>query len=330
LPSRPIELSRAGIALSARFWQCVSALAMAHFADRLIQRVRQLGHPLCVGLDPHLPGIPPLFRRGSMNKSDSQTAAAVESFLLAVLDRVADRVAMVKPQSAFFEQLGWRGVQVLDHLVAAARARGLLVLLDAKRGDIDSTAAAYAAYLDPHGALPVDAITVNPYLGRDTLASFIDVASHNDRGVFVLVKTSNPGSGDYQDRLIDGRPLFELVAESLAEIADRLRGPATGWSSLGVVVGATYPAQSQRIRTLLPRALFLVPGYGAQGGGARDAVSGFAAGPDGRLEGGFVNSSRGILFPADGATSDARAWEQAIDAAIDRAIADLTAAVQPS
>jgi orotidine-5'-phosphate decarboxylase len=299
-----------------------------HFADRLIQRVRQLGCPLCLGLDPDLSRIPRLFRSGSMAPNAPATAAAMAAFCYAVLDRYGDRVAIVKPQSAFFERLGWRGIEVLDQVVAAARARGLLVLLDAKRGDIDSTAAAYAGYLDPDGALPVDAITVNPYLGRDTLAPFVEAAERHGRALFVLTKTSNPGSGDYQDRLVGERPLFEQVAASLAEWMERLRGPATGWSSLGVVAGATFAEPSRRIRALLPHALMLVPGYGAQGGGAAAALSGFVPGPDGRLEGGVVNSSRALLFPADADSGDTRTWEHAIDSARDRTIAELRAAVE--
>jgi orotidine-5'-phosphate decarboxylase len=298
-----------------------------HFADTLIERVRVLRHPLCVGLDPHVALIPPLFQRGTMALADPETAAAVESFLIAVLDRVAERVAIVKPQIAFFEQLGWRGIQVLQRVVEIARARGLLVLLDAKRGDIDSTATAYATYLDPRGPMPVDAMTVNPYLGRDTLRAFIDAAAANGHGVFVLTKTSNPGSADYQDRLIDGQTLFGVVAQSLTGFVQELAGPRTGWSALGVIVGATYPEQSAKIRELLPTSLFLVPGYSAQGGAARHAVRGFVRGPGGRLEGGVVSSSRGTLFPAAAATDGARNWESAIDAALDHAIGELGEAI---
>jgi orotidine-5'-phosphate decarboxylase len=262
-----------------------------------------------------------------MAPADPGTADAVAAFLKAILDRVAKRVAIVKPQIAFFEQLGWRGIQVLETLVGAARALDVLVLLDAKRGDIDTTAKAYAAYLDPGGVMPVDAITVNPYLGRDALAPFIESATAHGRGVFVLTKTSNPGSGDYQDRLLEGRPLFEVVAQSLIELSHRLLGSASGWSALGVVAGATYAEQSRRIRELLPNSLFLVPGYGAQGGGARQAVNGFVPGPNGHLEGGIVNSSRAILFPKNGMTDDARTWERAIDAALDRASTELAEAV---
>lgn len=299
----------------------------AHFADGLIARVRGLGHPLCAGLDPHLSLIPPLFRRGSMSPADPQTAPAVEAFLLAALERIAAKVAIVKPQSAFFEQLGWRGVRVLGQVTARARAYGLPVLLDAKRGDIGSTATAYAAPLVRDAAAPSDAMTVNAYLGLDTLEPFFDAASAHGTGVFVLVKTSNPGSGDYQDRRIDGRPLFEHVAESLAPRCAALRGPVSGWSSLGIVAGATYPAESERLRELLPHALFLVPGYGAQGGGARDAVRGFVRDSNGRLEGGVVSSSRALLFPAAGATDDARVWEAAIDRSCEDAATELCAAV---
>lgn len=294
----------------------------AHFADRVIARVRRLGHPLCAGLDPHLPLIPPLFRRGTMTTADPETAAAVETFVMAVLERVVAHVAVVKPQSAFYEQLGWRGMAVLDRVVARVRAAGVPVLLDAKRGDIGSTAEAYAAYLERAGAMPVEAVTVNPYLGRDTLEPFVATAERNQGGVFVLVKTSNPGSGDYQDRHVDGRPLYEHVAESLRDLSARLGSSVCGWSGLGIVAGATYPADSERLREILPRALFLVPGYGAQGGGAADAVRAFVRGPQMR-EGGIVNSSRGLMFPAGAATDDLRGWERAIDAARDRAIHEL-------
>jgi len=304
------------------------APACEAFGDRLIESVRRLGHPLCVGLDPHLDPIPPLFRRGSMRAGDPATAEAVESFLATILDRIAGRVAIVKPQIAFFEQLGWRGLQTLERLCARARAAGLLVLLDAKRGDIGSTAEGYAAaYLAREAALPVDAITLSPYLGFDSLAPFGRVAEEAGRGLFVLVKTSNPGSGDLQDREIDGEPLFARVAEGLVGLEESLRGPRTGWSSLGVVCGATWPEPARRVRAALPHALFLVPGYGAQGGSAAAAVEGFVPGPRG-LEGGIVNSSRGILFPdgASEATSGSR-WESSIDAALDRAIGELGEAV---
>ncbi|MEM9554539.1 MAG: orotidine-5'-phosphate decarboxylase [Acidobacteriota bacterium] len=311
-----------------------------HFADRLITRVRQLGHPLCVGLDPHLRHLPPLFQRGA-SAADPRTVAGVGDFLHAVLDRIGDRVAIVKPQIAFFECLGWRGLRLLDEIVARARRQGLLVLLDAKRGDIGSTAAAYAAaYLGEDAPLRADAITLAPYLGLDSMAPFVDASGAGISGLFVLVRTSNPGARDYQDLATtsedaDGRdaderddalPLYRRVAASLAPAAADLIGPTTGWSSLGAVVGATWPGQAEALRQVLPTSLFLIPGFGAQGAGAQDAVRSFVPGPAGR-EGGIVSSSRGILFPAGSATDDDGTWERAIDAALDEAIDTLGSAI---
>ena len=300
-----------------------------HFADDLMVRTREIGHPLCAGIDPHLARIPPLFQQGSMAPNDPATPAAVEALALAFLDRLAGRVAVIKPQIAFFEQMGSAGLAALERVMAAARERELLVLLDAKRGDIGSTAEGYArAYLEPGAAGEADAITLNPYMGLDTLAPFAERAAAYGRGLFVLAKTSNPGSGDLQDRLLEKEgPVYEAVAASLAELADVLKGPATGWSSLGIVAGATYPEQAERLRALLPSALFLIPGYGAQGASAAEAVRSFVAGPRG-LEGGLVNSSRGLLFPEAAAGAErAEAWERAVDEAIDRASEELGLAV---
>ncbi|MCP4657624.1 MAG: orotidine-5'-phosphate decarboxylase [bacterium] len=299
-----------------------------HFADDLVRCLRRLGHPLCVGLDPHLDRIPALFRTGSMTPRDPRTSAAVERFLKAVVDRVAGRVGIVKPQIAFFECLGWRGLQALEAVVGHARAAGLRILLDAKRGDIGSTAAGYAAaYFGADSALGVDALTVNPYLGGDSLEPFVDRARRGGFGLFVVVRSSNPGAGDLQEQPIAGRgKLYEVVADLLSAPSSAMRGPLTGWSSLGVVVGASSPEASARIRELLPHSLFLVPGYGAQGGGATAAVHGFVAGPGGRLEGGLVSSSRGIVFP-EGSHSDAAGWERTIDEAVARATGELAEAV---
>jgi orotidine-5'-phosphate decarboxylase len=299
-----------------------------HFADALIVRSRALGHPLCAGLDPHLDLIPPIFRRGEMTPGAPDTAPAVEAFLVAVIDRLVDRVAIVKPQIAFFEQLGAAGMAVLERIVARARTRGLFVLLDAKRGDIGSSSEGYArAYLAPGAACEVEAITLSPYLGLDTLEPFAQAAQAHGRGLFVLVKTSNAGSGDLQDQEVKGRAVFEVVARSLEPLADRLVGPETGWSSLGAVVGATYPEQAERIREQMPRSLFLIPGYGAQNATAEDAVRSFVAGPSGR-EGGLVNSSRGLVFArAAVEATDATSWERAQLAAIDQATSELGEAV---
>jgi orotidine-5'-phosphate decarboxylase len=287
-----------------------------------------MGHPLCAGLDPHLGKIPPIFRRGSMEPGDPQTAEAVEACIGAVIERLPGRVAIVKPQLAFYEQLGWPGIRALENLVSRARALGLMVLLDGKRGDIGSTAEGYArAYLHEDAVTSVDALTVNPYMGYDTLEPYLDCVERFGKGMFALVKTSNPGSGDIQDQKIDGRRVFEVVARGLASRAADLVGPETGWSSLGVVVGATYPQQLEEVREVLPNSLFLVPGYGAQGASARDAMRGFKKGPYG-LEGGLVVSARGICFPDEAATAEnAAVWDCAIDDALDAATSELGLAV---
>lgn len=264
-----------------------------------------------------------------MAPGDPETPDVVTEFLSLVIDRVAGRVAVIKPQIAFFEQMGWRGMRALDGLCAQARAAGLLVVLDGKRGDIGSTAEGYArAYLTSDAAMPVDALTVNPYLGFDTIEPFAGAASESGRGLFVLVRTSNPGSGDLQDCEVEGEPLFGRVAQGLAATSKAMLGPKTGWSSLGVVCGATWPDQARRVREALPEALFLVPGYGAQGASAEAAVEGFRPGPNG-LEGGIINSSRAILFPEEAAAASAATdWEAAVDRALDQAITDLSDAVQ--
>lgn len=298
-----------------------------HFADQLVSRVRELGHPLCLGLDPHLTKIPALFRRGDMAATSEETPEVVEKFLFAVLERAEGLVAVVKPQIAFFEQLGWRGLEVLARVCDRARSMGFLVLLDAKRGDIGSTADAYArAFLEPGSPMEAHALTINPYLGLDSIEPFAARAEAHGRGLFVLVKTSNPGSGDLQDLALANGTVYQNVASALEPMAARLKGKQTGWSSLGVVVGATYPGEAQAVRERLPDAVFLVPGYGAQGGSASEAVAGFVPGPRG-LEGGVVNSSRGILFPEQGDTAQAAAWDGAIDEALDRAIDELGEAV---
>jgi len=306
----------------------MAASAPSVFADRLILRTRALGHPLCVGLDPHPDRLPACFSRGPLRARDPLTADVVENFLCTVIDRLVGRVAAVKPQIAFFEQLGWRGLRALERVVAHARSADLSVVLDAKRGDIGSTAAAYgAAYLTPGAALPIDALTVHPYLGIDSLAPLVATAQAHGRGLFVLVKTSNPGAGALQDLRLDGRCLYQHVAASLRPAVDALEAPETVWSSLRVVVGATYPRDAEQVRSCLPRALFLVPGFGAQGAGASDAVRGFVRGPGGRREGGLVNSARAILFPPGSESADRRRYSQLLDDAVERAADVLAAAV---
>ncbi len=300
------------------------------FAARWIAAERSLGHPLCVGFDPRADRIPALFFDGP-ERDAASAATAVGRFCLALIERLAGRVGAVKPQSAYFECLGWRGLEVLENVTRRAREAGLLVILDAKRGDIGATSDAYAAtYLEPGAPLEADALTLHPYLGVEALEPFVVRASAHGKALFVLVRTSNPGARDFQDLIVGADPLFARVAAALAPLADRLTG-TEAWSNLGVVAGATYPTDAARLRAALPRSLFLVPGYGAQGGSAKDAVAGFVPGPVGFLEGGLVNASRSVLFPAEAAVADDVAtWERAIDAAVATASEDLGRAVRLS
>ncbi len=262
-----------------------------------------------------------------MSPGDPETAVSVEEFCLRTIDVVAPSVAVIKPQASLFESLGWRGWLVLEKVVRHARSAGLLVLLDAKRGDIADTARGYArAYLTAEAPCCVDAMTVNPYLGPESIAPFMEEASKADRGVVVLVRNSNRDSSVYQSLATPEGPFFGVVASSLAPWQEKLPGPVTGWSSLGVTVAATHAGDTERIRTALPHALFLVLGYGAQGGSAQDAVLGFRRGPAG-LEGGMVSSSRPILFPAGVENSGARAWEKAVRNAVKQATDELGEAV---
>jgi orotidine-5'-phosphate decarboxylase len=291
---------------------------MTLFADRLMDQVRRLG-PLCVGIDPHPALLPRLFG------APGPDAAA--RWGLALVDRAAGRVAAVKPQAGLFERWGSKGLAALEQVCAAARAAGLVVILDAKRGDIGTTADGYAeGYLAEASSCPCDAITINPYMGLDTIEPFVKVAERENKGVVVLARTSNPGSQDFQSRLIDGDPLYIHVARSLAPLISRLKGKS-GWSGLMLVAGATGPEDARRLREAAGAALFLVPGYGAQGAGAREAVAGFVA-REGRLEGGLVNASRSAASPA-GAFEAATAteWEALISRAITSAQAEINEAV---
>jgi orotidine-5'-phosphate decarboxylase len=295
-----------------------------HFADRFLESSRRVGTPLCVGLDPHLELIPTEFGVRAGSPTSPHTIEGVRRFLGEVLQECSGRVSTVKPQIAFFEQLGWRGIELLEEIVAVARGQGLLVLLDAKRGDVGSTAEAYArAYLLADSPCQVDALTVNPYLGLDSLTPFFLASRASGAGVFVLARTSNAGAADFQAQLVGERPLFEHVAAALAGEANHAVG-ALGWSTLGIVAGATFPDSALRLRALLPRSLFLVPGFGAQGASAATALASFVPSPGG-LEGGLVSSSRGLLFGAGQAPGDYRVNFRARLVA---AIAELSSAIR--
>ncbi|MBQ2730692.1 MAG: orotidine-5'-phosphate decarboxylase [Clostridia bacterium] len=258
-------------------------------------------NPTVVGLDPRPDLLPADILERAQKKYGSGLRALAEAtyeFNCGILDAVADVVPAVKPQSAFYELLGHHGVAVLERTVKYAKKLGLYVIMDAKRGDIGSTAEAYsAAYLgktDVFGkkcrAFTPDALTVNAYLGSDGVRPFL-ADCKNGRMIFALVKTSNPSSGELQDRLVDGEPVWRRMAELTNEWSKGLR-KSHGYHALGIVAGATYPKELSEIRKLLPHSIFLVPGYGAQGGTAADIVGAFDR--DGL--GAIVNSSRGIVF----------------------------------
>lgn len=266
-----------------------------NYADRLDAAVRAKGAPSVVGLDPHLHLLPSEFSAAhDPAATAAEVAADVERFLFEVIDAVHEHTPAVKPQSAFFEALGSAGAGVWERVVARAHGAGLLVIGDVKRGDIGSTAAAYArAFLtggpgiDP--ATLCDAVTVNPYLGTDSVAPFLEACREADAGLYVLVRTSNPSSAELQAQ--GDPPLMHRVAELVGAWGAELVGEA-GFSSIGAVVGATHPDELADLRGRLPRTPLLLPGYGAQGAGAADVAGGFSDG----LAGALVNSSRGVLF----------------------------------
>lgn len=288
---------------------------MAGFGDRMAGAVRRCGTPVVVGLDPRWGSLPEPLREGRVASSLADQSAAFVDFCTGIIDAVAPLAPAVKPQSAFFEQLGPAGVKALAEVVAHARAAGLLVIMDAKRNDIGSTAEAYAdAYLGADSAFGADALTVSPYLGSDSLAPFIKTAQQRDSGVFVLVKTSNPGGGQFQDLICGERTLYARVAAYVEELAASDAGES-GYGAAGAVVGATYPEQLAELRAAMPHAWLLVPGYGSQGGSAADVAGAF----DALGLGAIVNNSRGIIFaharPEYAGRFGARRWQDAAAAA---------------
>ena len=268
--------------------------------NQLIQKIQETKAPICVGLDPMLGYIPEHVTRKAFDEFGETLEGAAEAiwqFNKEIVDHVCDIIPSVKPQIAMYEQFGIEGLKIYKRTVDYCQEKGLLVIGDAKRGDIGSTSAAYATAHIGHvkvggrilTGFGTDLLTVNPYLGTDGEKPFVDVCKEEDRGLFVLVKTSNPSSGEFQDQLIGGRPLYELVADKVVEWgADCMDG---AYSNVGAVVGATYPEMSRILRKLMPNTYFLVPGYGAQGGTAEDLK--YCFNEDGL--GAIVNSSRGII-----------------------------------
>lgn len=286
---------------------------MIPFADRLADAVRRVGSPACVGLDPEVARLPLPLLSNPGRADRAALARAARDFCLGVLASVEGVVPAVKPQVAYFEALGAPGVAALEEVVADARARGILVILDAKRGDIGSTARAYVqATLRDDGPLGADAVTLSPYLGEESLAPFL-AETNEGKGIFLLVRTSNPGAEAWQ---VGGeRPIAERVAAWIRRANEDRQG-ASGFGPVGAVVGATLPDEAARWRAAMPRAWFLVPGYGAQGATADDCVAHRGEGPLGAL----VVSARGVLYAADGAR-EGEDWRGAV-ASRARAFAD--------
>ncbi|MFN3532259.1 MAG: orotidine-5'-phosphate decarboxylase [Candidatus Brocadia sp.] len=272
-----------------------------NFADQLITAIRKKNSCVVVGLDPHFKLIPDAIKQKfpSQKQSLEYAARVILEFNMQVIDLIAPLVGIVKPQIAFYELYGWWGIRAYAETIKYAKQKGLIVIGDIKRGDVPSTAEAYAdahigeVHMDDIGEAPfgVDAITVNPYLGTDSLHPFLETAKKYNKGIFVLVKTSNPDSGEFQDLVCGGKKLHEIIAEKTHAWGKDLIGKQ-GYSAIGAVVGATFSHEISTLRKLMPTAYFLVPGYGAQGATAKDIAHCFN--PDGL--GAIINASRSILY----------------------------------
>lgn len=269
--------------------------------DRLIEKIVQTQNPTVVGLDPKLEYVPAFIKEEYFQKYGNTLEAAAKALLAfnkGLIDQLYDIVPAVKPQCAYYEMYGWQGVKTLAKTMEYAREKGMFVITDGKRNDIGTTMEAYA--IGHLGEVSVngekiepfmgDALTVNGYLGSDGINPLLQICSQRDKGIFVLAKTSNPSSGELQDQLIDGKPVYEAMGNMCEAWGAAVPGKY-GYSGVGAVVGATYPKQLEELRTALPHTFFLVPGYGAQGGGAKDVSYAF----DKKGLGAIVNSSRGII-----------------------------------
>jgi orotidine-5'-phosphate decarboxylase len=292
--------------------------------QKLIENIKKTNAPIVVGLDPMMGFIPEHITKAAFDAHGETLEGAAEAiwqFNKAIVDEVYDLIPAVKPQIAMYEQFGLPGVEAFKKTVDYCHEKGLVVIGDVKRGDIGSTSAAYATahigkvkvgsqLLTPFGE---DFATVNPNLASDGIRPFLEVCEQEKKGIFILVKTSNPSSGEFQDQLVDGRPLYEMVGEKVAQWADSCMGDT--YSYVGAVVGATYPEMGKILRRIMPKCFILVPGYGAQGGKAEDLVPYFNE--DGL--GAIVNSSRGIIaawkqekYAAFGPEQFAKASRQAV------------------
>lgn len=292
-----------------------------HFADALTRKISDLGSPIVVGLDPRLSSIPAFIRKQAIAECGETAKGVARAFILfnqGIIDAVADLVPAVKPQIAFYECYGHEGFRAYEETVRYAQKKGLLVIGDAKRNDIDSTAEAYAnghlGLVDIFGKkepmINADALTVTPYLGTDGIRPFTAVCAEHDKGIFVLVRTSNPSADEIQGEAVGDHLMDEHVAGLVEGWGRDLIGES-GFSAVGAVVGATYPEEAHVLRQLMPNQIFLVPGYGAQGGGAEDVKPCFHENGTGAI----VNSSRGIIFAYEKAKLPGEAFAEAARAA---------------
>ena len=292
--------------------------------QKLIEGIKRTKAPIVVGLDPMMNYIPEYIQKkafAEFGETLEGAAEAIWEFNKEIIDKTYDLIPAVKPQIAMYEQFGIEGLKAFEKTVSYCQEKGLVVIGDIKRGDIGSTSEAYAVghlgkvQVGSHSfsGFHEDFVTVNPYLGSDGVKPFMKICKEEKKGLFILVKTSNPSSGEFQDRLVDGRPLYELVGEQVAAWGEELMGDT--YSYVGAVVGATYPEMGKTLRKIMPKSFILVPGYGAQGGKGADLVHFFN--DDGL--GAIVNSSRGIIaaykqekYASFGAENYAEASRQAV------------------
>lgn len=304
--------------------------------DRLIERIRDMQNPTVAGLDPKLDYVPRFICDEAFSKySDplEAAAAALLTFNKGLIDALCDIVPAVKPQCAYYEMYGWQGMRALYETIAYAKKKGMFVITDGKRNDIGATMQAYAAaHLgttavrgEQIAAFDADALTVNGYLGTDGIKPLTDICAAQDKGIFVLVKTSNASSGELQDKCIGDKPVYRVMGDMCEAWGEPTRG-AYGYSAVGAVVGATYPQQLAELRRALPHTFFLVPGYGAQGGGAKDVVPAFDKNGDGAI----INSSRGIMCAYQKNGCDEQDYAKAARAEALRMRDDIAAAISES
>ena len=304
--------------------------------NQLIANIKKTGAPIVVGLDPMLKYIPEHIQKkafAEFGETLEGAAEAIWQFNKEIVDKTYDLIPAVKPQIAMYEQFGIPGLVAFKKTVDYCKAKGLVVIGDIKRGDIGSTSSAYAVGhigkvqvgSKTYAPFDEDFVTVNPYLGSDGVNPFIDVCTEEKKGLFILVKTSNPSSGEFQDQMIDGRPLYELVGEKVAQWGEDCMGDE--YSYIGAVVGATYPEMGKVLRKVMPKSYILVPGYGAQGGKGKDLVHFFNE--DGL--GAIVNSSRGIIAAYKQekyANYGEEAFADASRAAVEDMVADIRGALE--